>query len=194
MVVEQNCKYIQNEKEYLPGEEIPTIQIGDIYVCGDFEYKYNYKASLLNDYPWLHNEQQCGWGVRTIDKTKESYGSILCEINNFPVTSLHNTFYNCVNLTTAPEIPHTIVDLWGTFSGCESLICSPTIPNSVQKMQWAFEYCEKLQNIPSIPSHITDLTGTFADCVSLKQISIDSNIKTPIQKIFINCPTLKLNR
>lgn len=187
MLVESNCKYIQNEKEYLPGEEMPTTQTGDIYICGDYEYKYNYKASLLIDCPWLRNEQQDGWGVRPLDKTKTSYGEILCKINDKPVTSLHNTFYNCANLTQAPEIPTTVTDLWGTFSGCESLVCSPTIPNSVQKMQWAFEYCERLENVPEIPKHITDLSGTFADCVGLKAKPTFANVKTPPEKIFMNC-------
>ena len=186
MIIQENCIYIQNETEYTSGQEVKEIKTGDIYRCGDYEYKFNYKASLLTDSPWLKKDDYCGWGVRVLDKSKQRYGKILSEINGKPVVSLHNTFYECSEMIESPVIPNTITDLWGTYSGCTNLKSSPIIPQSVRKMQWAFEYCESLQQIPNIPNHITDLSGTFADCRSLINIVLPPQIKTSKDKVFVN--------
>lgn len=188
MLIPKNCTYIRDNQTLSEGHQFPNdVRENDKYLCGDYEYCYNRKASLISYNQWLSNSDQEGWGVRVLDKNKESYGQILSAVNGLPVTSLHNTFYECTKMKIAPEIPESIKDLWGTFSGCESLKNPPKIPRSIQKMQWTFEYCELLQEMPTIPEHIEDLTGTFADCISLNKMVLPKHIKTAAEKVFINC-------
>jgi hypothetical protein len=180
-------KYISDEKEYGAEVLFPTeIKDGDVYILGDYEYKYNYKASLLNTSKWLKNTEQSGWGVRVIDRTKEKYEDILNEVNGKPVTSIRNTFYECENLIEMPHIPDMTVDMFGAFSGCVKLQKISQIPPNVKNISWTFEYCESISELPDIPDGIESANGTFADCSRITHIL--ANFKLKGKNIFINCP------
>lgn len=114
--------------------------------------------------------------------------------NYKPVTSLYRTFLNNINITSTPEIPTTVTNLFCAFEGCSKLreIRMPTsvddiryafagtaiekideFNNNLVNMRGAFSYCNSLMRITgNIPKGVTDLTRTFAECINLKEASI----------------------
>ena len=51
------------------------------------------------------------------------------------------TFYNCHNLTQAPNIPNSVTSMSNTFYNCHNLTQAPNIPNSVTDMASTFCNC-----------------------------------------------------
>ena len=153
---------IYNAGEKLPCGYKPTI--ADTLVLGDYEYRYNcyYKST------WQLNESQDCWGIRVLNNSQKTYGSILSYIVNEPVKNFYMAFKDCKNLLTPPELPETTGGMDCTFYGCTSLITAPVIPNNVSNMQNAFAYCTALKTAPpSIPASITNMNYTFKGCTSL---------------------------
>ena len=83
------------------------------------------------------------------------------------VIDMSGTFDGCTSLTTAPEIPSSVIDMERTFSGCTSLTTAPEIPSSVIDVRWTFDGCTSLTTAPEIPSSVIDMEGTFSGCTSL---------------------------
>ena len=112
---------------------------------------------------------------------------------------MQNAFKNCKNLTTAPNIPANVINIYRAFSGCwklsevnnlpngivdmgatfyecTSLITAPTIPASVMYMSSTFAYCGSLVAAPNIPAIVTEMNFTFRNCTNLKgNIFIQTN-------------------
>ena len=80
-----------------------------------FEYEDEYYK-----YSW-YTDVGYGYRVEVKDKTLETYGEILTEIEGAPVATMISTFEDCTNLITAPEIPESITYMQSTFSGCTKL-------------------------------------------------------------------------
>lgn len=194
---------------YTAGDEFPTtVNDGDVYVYGDYEYRYNNQYSGTK---WVRGVTIAGWGVRVLDTIKTTYGTILESINEKSVKSMYATFYNCTSLTTAPEIPNSITNMnntfrdctsltiapeipssvtsvWGTFMGCNYLTTAPTIPNSITNLHYTFYGCTSLTTAPAIPSSVTDMGNTFRDCTSLTgEISIPCSLVSK-NYTYTNCP------
>ena len=110
--------------------------------------------------------------------------------NNYE-TNMSKCFYLCTNLTTAPNIPDSVVDMSDCFSKCSRLTTISNIPNSVINMSSCFfgcynlttapEYignsvinmsscfyrCGKLATAPNIPDSVTDMKMCFSSCGKL---------------------------
>ncbi len=170
------------------GDEFPvTVNTGDVYVYGDYEYRY---GQYYNVSEWSTSTTQNGWGVRVLDTTKTSYGAILENINGQPVTNMSNTFNDCTDLTTAPVIPNSVTNMYGTFWGCRSLrsrTTAPAIPNGVTNMESTFYECYSLTTAPAIPDSVTNMEGTFAYCYNLTTAPIIPNSVTNMKGTFKNC-------
>ena len=83
------------------------------------------------------------------------------------VINMNYTFHGCSRLTQAPEIPDSVTNMYGTFCGCSSLTQAPEIPDGVINMNETFRDCSSLTQAPEIPDSVTDMYGTFYDCSSL---------------------------
>jgi len=179
---------------YNPGDEMPEIvTTGDVYVFGNYEYRYNQYKPILGS-NWGTNETYNGWGVRCKNNVADP-GPILETINGRPITSLNGTFYKCSNITIAPAIPQTVIDLHETFDGCSSLtnIDNIVIPSGVTSMQYTFGSCIKLTDLSDfvIPISVTNMEGTFRQCNKLTVApAIPANVKY-INNLFLNCYSLK---
>ena len=126
----QNTVYMPNTV-YNTGDNFPsTVNDGDVYMFGDYEYRYN-EANHMGTWGPLNG----GWGVDVIDDTKTSYGVILENINGQPVTMLCSTFWNCTKLTSAPKIPNSITNMYYAFRNCPLLTVKPNIHNSVTTVE-----------------------------------------------------------
>lgn len=163
-----------------------TTETGDIYVYGDYEYRYGY-SYYFEDYEgegsWISSisgnlfkdGEKIGWGVAVRDNSKSSYGEILGYINYQPVNSLSFTFYKCKNMATAPEIPDTTVTLYHAFDS-SGVRVAPKIPNSVKYMWCAFRECKSLKTASAIPAYVKQLGYCFIGCSSLTgDIEINTN-------------------
>ena len=123
----------------------------------------------------------------------------LLQYNN-PPTVLSKTecyksmFYQCTNLTTAPELPATTLTTYcyqSMFSGCTSLTAAPELPATTLATYCysrMFSGCTSLTAAPELPA--TTLAtrcydGMFIDCASLKV----SSIKTGAYKYEWRIPT-----
>lgn len=152
---------------YTEGQTAPcNMQKKDVYVYGDYEYRYKSAYSDTSGGAWSDGSTK-SWGVRVLDDSKTEYGPILESINNMP-TNVCFAFMNCTNLKTAPAIPSGITNMSNTFAGCTSLTTAPTIPSNVTNMLGTFAGCTSLEIAPAIPSSVTSLSQTFNGCTSLK--------------------------
>lgn len=123
------CTYSQNTIEvpsmstaitvYNEGRQI-DLSIGGSLVLGDGKYvegDYTYLYDTLFD----NGVYYTGWHVTVNDENKASYGAIKTSVNGVPVVGLSTTFQNCTNLTTAPVIPSSVMNMNHTFSNCTNL-------------------------------------------------------------------------
>ena len=161
---------------YTSGQAFPSVEIGDIYLEGDYKYSY------FDD----------GWHLTIFDNGKTSYGQIISEIAKQPVTQMTDTFYGCTSLVTAPTIPNTITDMTRTFEDCTSLTTAPIIPDGVINMSNTFYNCVSLSTIPEIPNTVTNIQSMFYGCTSLTVAPVIPNNITSISNTFSGCSSLRV--
>lgn len=73
----------------------------------------------------------------------------------------------CISLTTAPEIPSNVTNMFGTFNGCTSLTAPPTIPSGVTNMNNTFIGCTALTGTIEVNAN----PGSYTDCLKSTQIT-----------------------
>ena len=143
---------------YTAGQAFPeTVNDGDVYVYGNYEYKYN----ALHDVVWKIRPEGNGWGVRCIKNVAEP-GPILEYINGKPITVMQGTFNGMSNMTKAPQIPETVINMMSTFSGCKNLKSDIRIPSNIKCdthaesvfLYWAFYGCTSQTGTISLPCSI----------------------------------------
>ncbi|MBR5608629.1 MAG: leucine-rich repeat domain-containing protein [Bacteroidaceae bacterium] len=152
---------------YTEGDVFPaTVNDCDVYVYGDYEYRYN--QGYADSEKWVLPSSQNGWGVRVLNNTKTEYGAILETINGHDIKNVSRAFRGCVSMTIAPVIPSKVARMARTYGGCSSLRNAPNIPSGVTDMAQTFEDCSLLESAPIIPSGVTKLYSLFSGCSSLK--------------------------
>lgn len=173
---------ITREKQYIPegctytiaatgevlseGQAFPDVpQKGDEYITTDYRYCYKEVIVLAEDNQ-IEFEK---WHVSVLDSYKTTYEPLLSYICYEPVRSIYHTFEYCYNMTEAPEIPSTVVDMRSAFSCCTKLVNAPKIPEGVTDMMWTFSNCIAMETAPNIPNSVTCLDYTFETYVSLKE-------------------------
>lgn len=178
-------------KIYNAGEKLPCGYVpvgGDVFVLGDYEYR---PKCYYEFNEWKRYGSSSGWGVCVLDTTKASYGEIIENIVNKPVTGMHSTFAGCKSLTTVPTIPNSVSIIKDAFSHCESLTTAPIIPNCVTSMDWTFSYCTSLTTPPIIPNTVKTMECTFSNCTSLTKAPIIPSGVTNMTSTFSGCTNLK---
>lgn len=151
----QKGNYTGATTTYTGGEVVTSeATTGDVFVCGDYEYRYNYRAT--DSTSWLANNQD-GWGVRVIDNTKTTYGVPYSSINNKYIVNTDYMFYDCSNLTT--------------------LDVSNFDTSKVTSMKYMFYYCYELTTIDLSSfdtSKVTNMEGMFSGCWELSTLDVSS--------------------
>ena len=193
-VIPLNASYYDASEDVMltEGDPFPANpDTGDIYLFGDYEYRYNYVYVIipgddpLNEfqtYGWIPNttaasivdyEMSVGWGVAVRDRSKTEYNPILNNINKSPVVHLVGTFANCQNLESISlVIPENTVHLVLTFACCYNLkTVDMIIPNGVISMESAFSGCKSLnlssQSSLRLPNSLIYANNAFFQCQSL---------------------------
>lgn len=177
---------------YKGGKFPKEVNIGDVYICGDYIYKYGYLRPGSSK-TWYKSEDE-GWGVSlNVPRDKQSYGEILYTINNKTLSkrALQDLFSDCTALKVAPAIPNGVTDIPMTFYGCTSLVSVPDIPNSVTNMSHTFQKCTSLKKPPKLPSKVEIVYGTFRDCTALETAPAIPNTVTEMLDTFMGCHSLK---
>ena len=147
---------------------------GDIYVYGDYEYRYDQvcMGAMIGNYTtWYPIAGLAGvpsnqWYPRVLDMTKTTYGPVIESINGQTIKNLMFTYANCTNLTSdgIPDFSNNITDMTWTFSRCKALTVAPKIPQNVTSLNGTFIYCHELTTAPIIPSGVTDINNMFTEC------------------------------
>ena len=106
------------------------------------------------------------------------------------VTSLYLTFYGCLDLIQAPNIPDTVTNMRGTFVGDTNLEVVPKISNNVTDMTSTFYECSNLQEIGNISSNVLTMSYTFYGCSDLKTIPNLPEGLSNMQATFSQCSNL----
>ena len=166
---------------YNAGQAFPTeVKDGDIYIYGDYEYRYNYvyssewesRGMIDGRIAWiplsdaLNPGNSEGWAVKVIDKAKTVYNDIIPSINGKNVTNMYAT-YSGTQINTLPTIPNSVTNLCSTFSGCNNItsLSDFIIPDSVTCMHDTFAYCGTMDVSEFvIPQNITDVRHMLAGC------------------------------
>ena len=182
------------------GDAFPeTPQAGDVYVYGDYEYRYEKDFF----YEWKTATIQNGWGVRVINLNKQTYGSVLQNIANCPIKSLRQIFTDCVNLEYLDSnfvIPPQTQSTRGMFWKCEKLKHLPTnftMPNTITDAQSMFDACSSLEYLPNnfrLSNNLTNATAMFDECYSLKALPSGFTIPASLTNMywmFPYCTSLK---
>jgi len=173
--IPESGKYTQADGTILlAGDAFPSaVTTGDLCEYGDYEYKYN-------QYYWngeyYTDEELCGWNVKVNANvfteqqkmTKQTFGSILEEVNSKPITSMGSTYENCRNLGVSPEIPETVTMMLGTYSYCVSLGATPVLPSNLIYLECTFVDCINLPEAPKIPSSVKSMVMAFSNCQLIK--------------------------
>ena len=92
---------------------------------------------------------------------------------------MSQTFYQCSNLTTAPNIPDSVTSLSETFYDCSNLTTAPEIGNSVTDMYSTFSACYKLAGNIIIKSNKIKVSGGFANTFYLTSGSLQKDVYIP---------------
>lgn len=182
---------VYNTNDIFPENFAPSN--GDVFVYGDYEYRYNSYYALDYDYNWLLDNTQNGWGVHVLKTDKTNYGDIMNSIADKPVVNLYCAFFGCSKMTTTPAIPPNITHMFDTFGDCSSLTMVSEIPTNVIDMSYTFNYCTSLTTAPYIPNEVKNMEGTFNYCTSLiipPDMKKASNV-TNMTQTFYNCTSLK---
>lgn len=173
------------------GKNFPSPQTGDIFVYGDYEYRYNQYYEYGS---YITDENQNGWSVKVRSIYKEKYDEILKSIKGYPIVSMHSTFYYCVYLIDdgIPEIPNTVKDLSLAFRDCGKITKVPQIPSNVVNLARTFESCVSLATTPDISrcTKLVNLSQAFMNCPSLTVApTIPNSVKT-MYCTFYNSPNI----
>lgn len=158
---------------YTEGERFPKPQNGDVYVYGDYEYRYNMRIMVndeIGDITWGTQTNFNGWGVRVLDKTKTDYEDILQTVNSKPIVMLVATFKGCRNLTKSPKLPDSTIWAQHCFYYCFSLEVAPKLPKSSEKINYMFAGCCNLTTAPKIEGNINDMNYMFINCSNLQGV------------------------
>ena len=153
----------------MEGELIPANPTkGDVVVYGDYEYRYDYtyyvmSAGVTSSQVWMNIAGMEGWGVVTVDKTKDKYGDVIKGIAGKDVQNMSFAFYNCKNLLVAPKIPTSVTSLQGTFDGCSALKTGPYIGENIITMNQTFKDCISLTGTLVIDANPTSYTSVFSN-------------------------------
>ena len=175
-IVPAGCTYTMNDGTVLTeGEIMPMEMTKGEFLTTEY-YTYRFDGS--------------GWRVYVRDDKKTQYGPLYSEINEVTITSLRYTFSGCTEMTTAPEIPSTVVELYSAFSECEALEVAPVIPDGVKEMYSTFKNCIELRNAPNIPEGVTDLGSTFQGCAALVNAPVIPYGVTDMSYTFESCSSL----
>ena len=138
------------------GDSFPeTVNTGDVYVYGDYEYRYNMFWYEI----WSYGSNSNYWSMHILNPDKTEYGIILEEINGVPMRNMEWAF-RYSNIITAPTIPNSVENMYAAFAYCDSLEDGPIIPNSVVFLEWTFRDCISLTG--EIEINATNLT--YSDC------------------------------
>ena len=178
--------YSQAEAVYYEGDEFPKeVKHGDVYVYGDYEYRYQcgYEGIWYGDYE-LYN-----WGVTVIDSTKSEYGNILSYINGKAVDNLSAVYWYCDNIEKSPQLPATTKIMNYAFY-CSSLVEPPVIPDGVKELYRTFDSCSRLKTAPVLPSSVSEINYTFADCTALETPPVIHENITDMRETFSGCTSL----
>lgn len=187
--------YSTATRVYIAGEPFPeTPANGDVFVYGDYEYRYRYVLNDSCDAFILQQQGPFGWCVSVRDRTKDSYGQMVSYICSQPVICLSNTFRNCTNLEDASNInlPSTIETMSNTFRDCSKLTATPEIPDGVTNLYHAFQNT-KITVAPTLPSQAGYIQGMFQGCTALTDISKLGAIPSSVwdmANLFYGCTSL----
>ena len=183
---------------YEAGDVFPTLSDNDVYVYGDYEYRYNkqYYATSWLEVNTISDETALfkdTWGARVVDTSKESYGEIIANINGKGITCLATTFASCGALVSTENImiPQTVKCFAMTFSECSSL-SNVTIPNGIFSLELgAFSNCSSLNSI-TIPDTVVNITNNvFHSCTNLKNVILGNSVMSLSAGVFKYCANLE---
>ncbi len=172
------------------GNAFPEIVTsGDVYVYGNYEYKYKYYYAIFGG--WVNFAEIEGWGVKCKNNTVTDPGPILETINNEPITHMRCTFYNS-DIAVVPTIPSTVTDLYYAFGSCDSLtdLSDLVIPEGLITLDYGFAYCSNLTKGPDFTNctQLKTMAEAFNSCTSLQEkMFVPSNVVTVESAIFRNC-------
>lgn len=201
-----------------PGDKFPEEpKDGDVYLYGDYEYRYNAYAEtdyvldasgniVFDDqhnpqlentwYPfdewWYYCSIPEGWGMRYCAFDKETPSNPLTNINGKNVTCAIKTWFMHTEIKSAPVVPDTVTNMSYAFSRCENLQTAPRLPSALDEAAFCFFDNYELANVPDF-THCTALFTTedmFENCYKLTKLPAVPSSIVEATSMFAYCKGL----
>lgn len=106
------------------------------------------------------------------------------------------TFENCINLISAPQLPEGLEIMDSIFEGCSALTTAANIPSTVIRARYAYRNCTNLLMAPINNSNIlTTLIHCFDGCTNMttaENFVIKGDEGLDASYIFQNCVALQV--
>lgn len=168
----------------------------DMFTYGEYKYTYDcyyddMLGTLRDEFIGYESSRRYHWSAHVLDNTKSHYGKAESYINGVIVDGGRNMFFNCIYITTTPELPETLWSLQDAFYYCSSLQTVLPISDSVVEMSGTFAYCTSLKEIPNFPNNLQGLYRTFYNCSSLESIPKLPSSCNSFGEAFENCVSLR---
>lgn len=189
-IIPEGASYTKADSTVLSvGDSFPEPATGDTYEEGDFIYTYNRGQETYANYG---TEWYVTINSNVTDRNQSSYGQIISEIGNKPITNMYGTFMNCKSLISGPAIPSGVTEMCYAFDGCTLLTNAPAIPSNVTNLTGAFSNCKALVNPPDMSNatSVTNMTQAFLSCSALEQAPVIPNGVRIMSQTFYYCKAI----
>jgi hypothetical protein len=189
-------EYETATEKLIEEEKMPdTVSENDVFVYGNYEYRYNkhYNGSV-----WKTNATETdGWGVRCINDTAYP-GQIMEKINDKPIVTIECAFSGLETILIAPNIPSGVANVTNAFKDCTTLkshagnnvadgdFSAYVLPSGVTSLKGMFIGCELIVVAPQIPENVTELSGAFNGCNKILSLYYPCTLKPSTPNDFPN--------
>ena len=127
----------------------------------------------------------------TCFQNNQTINSVDCNFTPWVNNSMHNAFYNCINLKSVSNINQNVTNTSWCFYNCSNLSTTPTIPSNVTNIAGMFDLCQRINVAPVIPNTVTNMYQAFASCYNLLEMPVIPNSVSDIAQAFMFNPFLE---
>lgn len=148
-----------------------TPKLNDMYLDQDYMYGFSAGGAVGPSGENLGFQENGldGWGYIARLRTKTTYGVPSSQIAGKNVLSASNAYYNCVNMTEAPALPNSLVNISSIYKGCTSLTGTIRIDANITTYTDSFSGTVKPIVLTGTSTNLAVIAATSSGNVTVQQ-------------------------